>query len=170
MDRDTDRKLAAAQEQLGGAFNAAIAEMESIPVGPERSRLLRGLATFLVAQPEEFRAAVVSQCPELAAAEAFPDTLLDPAEHELVSQLTQSDLDAIDEALLHSSASSWRKVHRVVGEAIASLGGRLPGLPLGLFVQRIGSLVRSGRLQAEGNLNFMRLSQVRLPPTDGSVA
>ena len=170
MSEDNARESAAAQEHLTAAFSAAITEMKSVPVGAERSRHLRGLATLLIGQTEEFRAAAILQCPELKAAEPFPDTLLNPEEHELVSQLTQSDLDVIDQALLHSSVSSWRKVSRVIGGAMASLGGRFPGLPLGLYVRRIGSLVGSGKLLVKGDIEFMRLSEVRLPAVDESVA
>ena len=170
MDQDKARKFSAAREHLSAAFSAALAEMNSMPVGAERSRHFRGLATLLVGQPEEFRAAAVSQCPELEVAEPFPDTLLGPEEQELVSQLTQAELDIIDEALLHCSVSSWRKVPRVIGGAMVALEGRFPRLSLGLYVRRIGTLVESGRLLAKGNVEFMRLSEVRLPAGDEGVA
>ena len=131
---------------------------------------MRGLATLLVGQSEEFRATAVSRCPELETVEPLPDTHLDPEEHELVCQLTQSDLDVIDEAVLHSSASTWRKVSRVIGGAMVALEVDSLEYPRGLYVRRIGSLVGSGRLQAKGNLEFMRLSEVRLPTVDESVA
>jgi hypothetical protein len=170
MDQDKARKLSAAREHLSAAFSAALVEIDAIPVGAERSRHLRGLATLLVGQPEEFRANAVSQCPELEMAEPFPDTLLGPGEHELVAQLTQADLDVIEEALLHSSVSSWRKLPRVIGGAMVTLEGRFPGLALGLYVQRVVALVEGGRLLAKGNLEFMRLSEVRVPASDEHVA
>ena len=166
MDQDRVCNLSAAREQLGAAISAAIAEANSLPVGTERTRHLRGLATLLVGQPEELRTTVFSQCPELEAVEPSPDTLLGPEEHELVSRLTRSDLEAIDQALLASSDSSWRGVHRVIGAAMVALDGRLPGISVGLYVQRIVALVGSGRLLAEGNVHFMRLSKVMLPSVD----
>jgi len=162
-------KLSAARKHLDAAISAAIAEANAMPVGAERSWHLRGLATFLVGQPEEFRATAIMQCPELEVAEPFPDTLLVPEENELVSQLTQSDLEVVDEALLHSSVSSWREVHRVIASAMVALDGQFPGLPLGLYVRRVGTLVGSGRILAKGNVEFMRLSEVRLPTVDESV-
>ena len=137
-----------------------------MPNGAERSRHLRGLATLLVGQPKESRATAVFQCPELETAEPFPDTLLDAAEHELVSHLTPSNLKTIDGALLSNSASSWRKAPRVIGSAMVTLEGQFQRLPLGLYVQRIGALVEGGELLARGNIAFMRLSEVRLPATD----
>lgn len=170
MDQDKAHRLSAARQQLSAAFSAALAEMDAIPIGAERSRHLRGLATLLVGQPEEFRANAVSQCPELQMAEPFPDTLLGPGEHELVAQLTLADLDVMDEALLHSSGSSWRKLPRVIGGAMVTLEGRYPGLGLGLYVQRVVALVEGGSLLAKGTPEFMRLCEVRVPASDKHVA
>ena len=170
MDQDRVPDLAAAREQFSAALTTAIAELNSMPSGADRVRHLRGLATLLLAQPNEFRATVVLQCPELETAEPFPDTLLDKQELELVLRLTPSNLKTIDEALLDNSASSWRQAHRVIGTAMVSLEGQFERLPLGLYVQRLGALVESGRLLARGNIAFMRLSEVRLPATGEHVA
>ena len=170
MDEDEARKLSAAREHLGVAFSEAIAETNSMPTGAERSRLLRGLATLLIGQSAEFRANAVSQCPELEVTEPIPDSFLEPEERELVSRLTPPDLKIIDEALLHSSVFSWRKVPRVIGGAMVVLDGRLRGLPIGLYVQRIEALVEGGELLARGNIAFMRLSEVRLPAVHAGVA
>ena len=163
MDLDRARELLAARERAGAAFGAAIAALNSMPNGAERSRHLRGLATLLVGQPEESRKNAFLQCPELEKAEPFPDSLLDTDEQELVSHLTPSDLKTIDGALLDNSASAWRKAPRVIGSAMVTLEGQFPRLPLGLYVQRIGALVEGGELLARGNIAFMRLSEVRLP-------
>ena len=162
--------MSAARDHLSVAFSAALAEMNSMPVGVERSRHLRGLATFLVGQPEEFRATAISQCPDLELAEPYPDTLLNPEEDKLVSKLTHSDFEVIDEALLGNLGAFWCKVPRVIGSAIVALDGRFTGLPSGLYVQRIGAMVKSGRLLAKGNIEFIRLSEVRLPAVGERVA
>jgi hypothetical protein len=169
MSKDRARESVVAQERLSAAFSAAIMEMKSLRIGAERTRHLRGLATLLVGQTEAFKAAAILQCPDLAAAQPFPDTLLSPEEHELVSQLTQSDLDVVDQALLRGCASTWRKVPRVIGGAMVCLEGRFPGLSLGLYVRRIGSLVASGKLLAKGNVEFIRLGEVRVPSVGKSV-
>ncbi len=170
MNQDGTRKLSAAREQASAAFSAAIGEMSSLPIGAERSQHLRGIATLLVGQPEEFRATAVSQCPELQAAEPFPDTLLDTEEQKLVSHLTQSDLKVIDTALLNNSVSSWRKAPRVIGSAMVALEGQFQRLPLGLYVRRICALVEGGKLLARGNVEFMRMTEVRLPGIKEGVA
>jgi hypothetical protein len=38
-------------------------------------------------------------------------------------------------------------------------------IPLSCFAQRVVELVHQGKLVAEGNLNYMRYSEVRLPPS-----
>ena len=40
---------------------------------------------------------------------------------------------------------------------------RVPGLPATFYAQRVRALVHRGLLVAEGNLDYMRYSEVRLP-------
>ena len=53
---------------------------------------------------------------------------------------------------------------------MATLQVEYPALPLGLYVQRVGRLVQAGELEASGNVEFMRLSEVRLPEVGAGVA
>ena len=170
MDKSQGGTLSAARDEANAAFRMAIAEMNAMPEGAERSRHLRGLATLLVGQSVEVRAVAISQCPELETAKPFPDTLLDSEAQQVVARLTATDLKSIDQALLSSSSSSWRTSPRVIGGAMVALDGQLPKLPLGLYVQRLGALVEVGKLLSKGNVEFMRLSEVRLAATDDGEA
>ena len=170
MDPQTAQNLIAAQEQLRTTLTAATADLMSMPAGEGRTRGLRDLATILVGATEEIRASAVRQCPDLETAEPFPDTRLDAAGEEFAARITQSDLNFIDRALVENTVSSWRKVARVVGATMVTVDDQFPGISLGFYVQRVEALVQSGQLQAQGNIQFMRLSEVRLPATGKSAA
>ena len=79
-----------------------------------------------------------------------------------VSTLTQEDLWDIDRELLTQSARSWRKVSRIVGQAIDKLSSRIPDVPDVYYAQRVRHLVEIGKLESQGDLHFMRDSEVRL--------
>lgn len=81
----------------------------------------------------------------------------------MVSNLRLSDLDRIDAVLLEQCSTSWRKGARIVMGAMKAMGPTLPDLPTGLYAQRIAALVQTGRLRSQGNLSFLRFSEVRMP-------
>jgi hypothetical protein len=94
--------------------------------------------------------------------EGEPDPPLDVAQSMRVSTLTQEDLWDIDRELLTQSARSWRKVSRIVGQAIDKLSSRIPDVPDVYYAQRVRHLVEIGKLESQGDLHFMRDSEVRL--------
>jgi hypothetical protein len=146
------------------SFFAAAATVAAMPEVEERAEGWRQLATLLVGMPDEFRATAYRSHPELENARPYPDTDLSAAEQDLVSLVDQSDLEAIDQALVDNSEASWRTVARVIGGAMVTLEARLPSVPLGLYVHRIAVLVERRALLARGDIDFMRLSEVRLSP------
>ena len=156
--------------QLHTMLSAAVADLASMPPGDQRSWALRGVATLLVDKPESFKAAAVKQCPELAAVEPIPDTHLSAGEQEIASGLTQADIQALDDALIAGAVTSWRNVSRIVGDAMVTLQGRVPALPLGIYMRRLEAIVQGGRLETRGNTRFMRLSEARLPTGGASAA
>lgn len=48
---------------------------------------------------------------------------------------------------------------------MVALEGRVTGIPIGYYVERLRILANSGRLEMFGDLNYMGLSEVRLPAT-----
>ena len=92
-----------------------------------------------------------------------PDPPLSPEELALVAQLTESQVAAIDAALMSHATKHWRKVAMLVGLAMSEIPERKRGIPDLYYAQRIRHLVANGRLESDGNLEYMRFSEVRLP-------
>ena len=92
-----------------------------------------------------------------------PDPPLTPEQAMRVSRLKQPDLWEIDRILLAHSTTTWRKVARIVGTTIGELSERFPGIPDVYYAQRVRRLVAVGELESQGNLEYMRFSEVRLP-------
>ena len=92
-----------------------------------------------------------------------PDGVLTPDQVKLVEQLTDAEIQAIDNALLANTCEKWRKVARVVGTTMMKLPSRVEGIPDVYYSQRVQSLVKDGLLESQGNLSYMRYSEVRRP-------
>ena len=172
MDREIAKDLYAACEKTLASLTEAEHAIHRITDQEERKRLLHALTLAIVEVLSSVRGPVVLQFPELEppAALGEPDTVLSDEDKEVVALLGATDRDAIDNALLFECAPSWRKVARVVGTAMRSLQDTHPAVPVGYFAQRVAHLVDSGRLESDGNLEYMRYSEVRLPPPARSAA
>jgi hypothetical protein len=92
-----------------------------------------------------------------------PDPPLTPEQAKHVSQLKQENLWEIDGVLLAQSTPTWRKVARIVGMTIGELSEKFPNIPDVYYAQRVRRLVAVGELESQGNLEYMRYSEVRLP-------
>jgi len=92
-----------------------------------------------------------------------PDPPLDAEQSLHVSRLTQEDLWEMDRVLLYQASGSWRKVARIVGMTIDELSTRFPHIPDIYYAQRVRHLVEVGKLESQGNLAYMRFSEVRRP-------
>lgn len=92
-----------------------------------------------------------------------PDGELTPEQLKLVEELTDAEVQAIDDTLLANSCDKWRKVARVVGTTMMELPCRVEGVPDIYYSQRIKSLVEDGLLESQGNLSYMRYSEIRRP-------
>jgi hypothetical protein len=84
-------------------------------------------------------------------------------ENSIVAQLSDDDLQVIDAAILSESSNHWLKVARVVAWTEKALSDRYPGLSCIFYAQRLIHLAKQGRLESQGNLEYMRFSEVRLP-------
>ena len=93
----------------------------------------------------------------------IPDPPLSPEEEAKVAQLTEKEIKAIDEALMSNVQPRWRKVAMIVGLTMSHLENRVRGIPDLFYAQRVRKLVEAGRLESQGNLAYMRFSEVRLP-------
>jgi hypothetical protein len=93
----------------------------------------------------------------------IPDPPLTAEQALRVSKLTQAELWEMDRVLLSQAIGSWRKVARIVGAAIGELSARIPDVSDVYYAQRVRHLVEVGKLESQGDLRFMRHSEVRLP-------
>lgn len=117
----------------------------------------------LIAQSQgHFDSAEYQRQLEHGAEDIYPDSPLTPQQEALVRLLTAADLQRIDECLLSHTSDRWRKVARVVASTMASLAGHFPDVPDVFYSRRIKHLVASGALEAVGNLDRMRFSEVRI--------
>jgi hypothetical protein len=87
-----------------------------------------------------------------------------PLEQEaLVAQLTEAEVQEIDNLLLSYAKHSWRKGAMLVALAMVSQESHLSKVPDLYYSERIKQLVQNGRLESRGDLHYMRDSEVRLP-------
>ena len=88
---------------------------------------------------------------------------LSAEEQSLAAQLTDADLQIIDSAIMTNSSNRWLKVARVVRQTEKVLSDQYPGLSYIFYAQRLIHLADEGRLESQGNLEYMRFSEVRVP-------
>lgn len=89
------------------------------------------------------------------------DSPLTPQQHSIVSALDAEFVEKVDAELLANTNEGWRKVAMVVGLTMMNESLRRPGLPDLYYAARIRELVRSGALEAAGDLSQMRHCEVR---------
>lgn len=91
-----------------------------------------------------------------------PDRPLTPEEEAQARLLTSADLKRIDECLLSNVSHRWSKVARVIGQTMLILSREFPGMPDAFYASRIKHLAESGAIEAAGNLERMRYSEIRI--------
>lgn len=108
---------------------------------------------------------------ELSVAELFSEAVEIPEplpprtdlEQKRIDQLSAEEIKSIDDELIANASTRFRKVARVVGEAMRRQCNSIPNVPDIFYASRVKKLVEEGRLIAAGNLDYMRLSEVKLP-------
>lgn len=90
------------------------------------------------------------------------DRELMPEELRRVAALSEHQLSIIDAALRANTAAQWRKVARVVGDTMSQPQMDALSLPDVCYASRVKDMVACGLLEAQGNLECMRLSEVRI--------
>jgi hypothetical protein len=95
---------------------------------------------------------------------------LGPAEQTAAASLCPEDLERIDNTVLSHARPKWRKIAMVVSLTTKDLRARHPELTEVFYVRRVASPVREERLEARGNLSFIRFSEVRLSDTSAKSA
>ena len=90
----------------------------------------------------------------------FPPT---PEDEARMRSLPGETLERIDQCLLSNTSHTWRKVARVIALTMTALEQELPDLPDGIYTLRVKHLAASGSIEAAGNLDRIRYSEIRLP-------
>ena len=88
---------------------------------------------------------------------------ISPAEQSVVEKLADTDLQIIDAAILSNASKRWYKVARVVVFTEEALRNRYPGLSYIFYARRLIHLADEVQLESQGNLKYMRFSEVRIP-------
>jgi len=78
------------------------------------------------------------------------------------SELTPADLERIDSCLMCFIPDRYRKVAFVIGQAMLKLKDEYPTLLDMFYASRIKHLAATGVIEAAGNLDRIRFSEVRL--------
>lgn len=113
----------------------------------------------------EFQKPIFERHPELQPPldeNEVPDPPLTEEQAALINKLSEIELKRIDNALLSNACQYWRKVARVVGTTMMEMQDRISGIPDIFYSQRVRHLVEEGKLESQGNLDYMRYSEVRL--------
>jgi len=84
-------------------------------------------------------------------------------ERAVAARLTAPELHDIDAAIIASCRPRWNKLAIVVSRTTDAIGRRFPDLSDRFYCERIAELVDQGNLEAQGDLRYMRFSEVRLP-------
>ena len=91
-----------------------------------------------------------------------PDPPLTTEQLSIVEALSEEQIAEIDKALLTNCTERWRKVAAVVGFTMTDqFMDTFKGVPDVYYAQRVRGLVGKGTLESEGNLRYMRYSEVR---------
>ena len=167
MNQEEAAVLYEIYERALAVLSEAEPVIQAFPDDEERRSAFRSHGHVIVEILSSLRAPLVQTYPALdtsSPTEDEPDTSLDSEEQELVDRLTPEQIQRIDVHLLADCAPQWwRKSARIVGTAWLALSKELPDVPMGYYAQRVIALVEAGRLEAQGNLHYMRFSEVRLP-------
>jgi hypothetical protein len=93
----------------------------------------------------------------------IPNDPISPEEAAAFARLGQDEVKDIDEAVLSCATPHWQKVARMVSLAEKKLVSNYPQFSPDFYAERIRLLAEEGRLESQGDLSYMRFSEVRLP-------
>ncbi|AJQ95079.1 DUF3658 domain-containing protein [Gynuella sunshinyii] len=116
----------------------------------------------------EFQSLIFKQHPELAPKSVVPDEEipeLNQEQKQAIASLTPEDIKRIDEELMSFATNRFQKVANIVGLFMLQSERHEPSIPDVFYGERIKILANAGLLESQGNLKFMRYSEVRIAKT-----
>lgn len=93
----------------------------------------------------------------------IPNESPTPGELAAFSRLSLGEVEAFDDAILSCVLIRWQKVAMIASLARKKLEPQYPEFSFSFYGERIRLLAGQGRLESQGNLSYMRFSEVRLP-------
>lgn len=92
----------------------------------------------------------------------MPTPPLGAEEKAAFDRLTTEEVAEIDQAILSCATFHWHKVAMIVIRAQEKLAPKYLQFSCIVYAERIQLLAEQGKLESQGNLSFMRFSEVRL--------
>ena len=83
-------------------------------------------------------------------------------EQNIINQLNLEDIEKIDKELLINSTKYRQKTAMLIAYTMSTLKKNYSDIPAAFYLERIIKLVEDKKLQAYGNLKFIRFSEVKL--------
>lgn len=90
------------------------------------------------------------------------DPDLTPEQKVKVNLLSEAQIEEIDKAIISAASNQWQKVAKIVGMTMNNLPSKVKGIPDLYYAQRVRKLVADGIFESQGDLSFMRYSEIRL--------
>jgi len=113
----------------------------------------------------EFQKSIFERRPELRPPppdDYIADREITEKEREYINLLSSKKIKEIDNALLFYAKNNYLKVARLVGDMLMNKEIHTEGIPDIFYSERIRKLVKDGFLESQGDLYYMRYSEVRL--------
>ena len=92
----------------------------------------------------------------------IPDPEITEEQRKFINLLSLEKLEEIDNAILSYANQYYLKVARLVSDVLTNKDVHIKGIPSVFYLERIRLLVKNGLLESQGNLHYMRYSEVRL--------
>lgn len=165
FERQTAETLYKAYEGALKSLSEAESVLWNLPDNSDKKDYIRAHKDAVMTILSKLRAPLVVQFRDLDTErpEGPPDTKLDEDQQATVAALTEEQIALIDARLMAECSTSWQKMARVAIPLVLEPPEGIAELPYGYLAQRVQALVASGRLESQGNLDYMRFSEVRLP-------
>lgn len=150
-------------------LDRAAEEIRDTPLEPTKENIQligESLANIFQIQHRLFKKAPNLR-PAAEILELVPDPEISKEERALIDSLSSESLENIDMQILSQAGNRWQKVAKIVGMTMIKAGKQFEGFSDLFYAERIKILVDKQKLEAQGNLNYMRFSEVRLPNENG---
>ena len=93
---------------------------------------------------------------------ALESVEMGPEAQDAIAALQADDLVQIDQMILDALSSSWKKAGFIASGVMLSAPDAYEELPEAFYVQRIGALGQSGRIEVKGALDALKSCEIRL--------